>query len=165
MSKSFYEIHFTGEGFRTLAVYRLFFKRALKAENKRVADYAAEVADWYENGDGRSPEWVEAETQPWFDAESDDPSRMVNIGGQGYRFPTCIHGASLWVDHDIPCGACEMGDDSPIQNAIIYGRESFIRFLARWEWAKKAPGDLDYETRNRLIHWAASLHPGLDKEN
>ena len=23
----------------------------------------------------------------------------------------CVHGAYLWVDHDIPCGACEEGDN------------------------------------------------------
>lgn len=30
---------------------------------------------------------------------------------QGLAPRNCIHGAYLWVDHDIPCGACELGDD------------------------------------------------------
>lgn len=30
---------------------------------------------------------------------------------QGLAPRNCVHGAYLWVDHDIPCGACELGDD------------------------------------------------------
>lgn len=52
MSKSFREIHITGEGFRTLAVYRLFFAAALRDVRKRIAEYDAEVRDWYAENPG-----------------------------------------------------------------------------------------------------------------
>jgi hypothetical protein len=35
---------------------------------------------------------------------------VATFVGTGYRPARCIHGASLWVDHDIPCGRCEDGD-------------------------------------------------------
>lgn len=140
MSKTFYEIHFTGEGFRSLHVYRRFFADALATVRKRHADYLAEVAAWYETGDGRS----------------------VADGGRGYCYPYCIHGASLWVDHDIPCGACEMGDDSVIGEAITLGRERFLRFLDRWEWLCAAPGDLATDVRHHLEGWTLSLFPGME---
>lgn len=28
---------------------------------------------------------------------------------RGHIPERCIHGAYMWVDHDIPCGACEVG--------------------------------------------------------
>lgn len=53
----------------------------------REEKYDADVREWYERGDGRSS----------------------SRGGKGYRYPRCIHGANLWVDHDIACGTCESG--------------------------------------------------------
>lgn len=50
--KTFYQIHFDGEGFRTLATYRLFFKAALQGINRRAAEYDAEVSAWYEENPG-----------------------------------------------------------------------------------------------------------------
>ena len=134
--RTFYEIHFTGEGFRTLGVYRLFFERALREARARREAYEAEVRDWYENGDGRPR----------------------SEGGKGFTFPTCIHGRDLWVDHDIPCGACE-GEDGVISEAMGFARERFLRFNDRWDWANAAPGDLDPTTRRQLMEWAASLFP------
>lgn len=150
-TRSFYEIHFTGEGFRTLPVYRLFFKRALTEATKRRADYEAEVAEWYSTGDGASPDWR---------TESDDEGHTWrwNAGGLGHRFPVCIHGTDLTTDYDNICGGCEFGE-STIEEAMGYARESFLRFNARWEWANAAPGDLAYDTRNELLAWAVSLFP------
>ena len=152
MSKSFYQIHFTGEGFRTLEAYRLFFRRALQEALQARADYEAEVRDWYENGDGQAPDWR---------TESDDEGHTWrwNAGGLGHAFPHCIHGSSLVTDYDNICGGCEEGE-TPIQGAIVRARESFLRFNSRWEWICDAPGDLDNETRRELTIWAASLFPG-----
>lgn len=135
-TRSFYEIHFTGEGFRTLGVYRLFFKAALQEANQRVADYRDEVYEWYQNGDGRP----------------------VAAGGKGHTFPHCIHGSSLWTDYDNICAGCEDGE-TPIEYAIVRGREQFLRFVQRWEWVTSAPGDLDPTVRNGLFEWATSLFP------
>src|SRR4051794_13605472 len=74
--------------------------------------YMADVEEWYANGDGAASEWVPAGTQEWFDAEWDNPDRMVNIGGKGYRYPACEHGMSLWTDYDNICGGCE--DPTPL---------------------------------------------------
>lgn len=185
----FARIHLTGEGFRTVAVYRAFFRAALREEIQRRADYDREVADWYENGDGR-PVAFAAETRchdcgayltqgvppfqnaaRWYasgsnggfcperDGRDHQPvTRSVNIGGQGYAFPHCIHGSSLVTDYDNICGGCEEGSTA-IEDAIVRGRERFLRFLSRWEWAIAAPGDLAYETRRELMQWAASLFP------
>lgn len=147
--RSFYEIHFTGEGFRTLGVYRLFFKAALQEALKYRADYEAEVKDWYENGDGRPVVWATLD---------DGTHRQVNIGGKGHTFPHCIHGTSLWTDYDNICGGCESGE-TPIEYAIVRGREQFLRFNQRWEWITSAPGDLDPGVRNGLLDWATSLFP------
>lgn len=180
MSKSFYEIHFTGEGFRTLGVYRLFFKRALRDAIARREAYDAERADWYENGDGRSPDWSGTDiscgncgiyfgSEPNPDTElmssacDDGPEhelafRRVNLGGLGYQFPHCIHGMSLVTDYDNICGGCENGDPV-IEEAMGYARESFLRFNDRWEWIQSAPGDLNHDTRNELLTWATDLFP------
>ena len=127
----FQRIHFTGEGFRTLSMYRLFFRRALREALQRRADYDEEVRAWYEEGEGLH---------------------------SGYAFPHCIHGSSLWTDYDNICGWCEDGSTA-IEEAIVAGRESFLRFNDRWEWVCNAPGDLAYDTRNSLMKWAASLFP------
>ena len=50
--------------------------------------YEEDVREWYEHGYGRS----------------------TKDGGRGLSYPYCIHGRSLWVDHDIPCGSCEDGN-------------------------------------------------------
>ena len=160
----FQRIHISGEGLRTLGIYRLFFARALADVMARRAAYDAVVAEWYETGDGASPEWVEAGTQPWFDAEHDDPSRRVNIGGKGYRFPQCPHGMSLWTDYDNICGACEESE-TVTEEARGYAREAYLRFSERWEWFNAAPVDLQYQLPTEyaaLREWMFSLFPKGD---
>jgi hypothetical protein len=124
---------------RTASVYRLFFADALRDVRNGRAAYDAEVEDWYTNGDGASPKWVEAGTQDWFvGVEHDDPSRLVNIGGKGYRFPHCIHGMSLWTDYDNICGGCE-DSLTDIQQAQGMARSEFNRLTARFDWLMAAP--------------------------
>lgn len=176
MTKTFIETHFTGEGFRTLAVYRRFFKAALRAALKREADFYAEVAEWYETGDGAQPHWVELGT---CEVAADVPghenyheaaegciawefTHRANLGGLGYAFPTCIHGSSLWTDYDNICGGCEESQ-SAIEDAIVAGRERYLRFNDRWEWINAAPGDLRHETRQELLDWAVSLFPKTEE--
>ena len=83
------------------------------------------------------------------------------LGGLGHRFPVCIHGTDLTTDYDNICFGCEESL-TEIEEAQIWARERFMRFLARWEWASAAPSDLGYETRKGLVDWAASLFPGLE---
>lgn len=149
--------------FKIPEIYRVFFKAELAAVRKRRADYDAEVADWYESGDGRERHYVEHEvtwTMP--DGELVHDVRHVNVGGKGYRFPHCIHGTSLWTDYDNICGGCEESL-TELQEARGYARERWLRFIDRWDWANAAPGDLDYDTRTDLLKWAYSLYP--KKEN
>lgn len=82
----------------------------LRGLRKERQDYDDEVAEWYSRGNGRSPKWVAAGTQPWFDPEIHDPFRWVNVGGRGHRFPYCIHGVKF-TEYDVDCGACEEGTD------------------------------------------------------
>ena len=52
----------------------------VKRERKMYAEYEEEVDEWFRTGEGKR---------------------------RGWAFPRCIHGRSLWVEHDIPCGWCE----------------------------------------------------------
>lgn len=104
--------------------------RNLAALIERRRAYDRDVDEWYSQGDGRSPKYVDAYTQPWFEAGHDDPYRGVNIGGKGYRYPVCIHGRSLWVDHDCNCGACEDGA-SDSQIAMEQARGQLWEFQER----------------------------------
>lgn len=73
----------------------------LKLMKQAQAEYEEAVREWYSRGDGRPYKlhtFVEG-----------DEVYQTNVGGHGWRFPECIHGRSLWVDHDIPCGECEAG--------------------------------------------------------
>lgn len=154
LGKTFAEIHITGEGFRHVSVYRLFFKAALREVRANHEAYEAEVRDWYENGEGAAPDWR---------TEHDDEGHTWrwNAGGLGHTFPYCIHGSSLQTDYDNICGWCE--DSSSITDeARLRAREQYLRFNDRWDWATSAPGDLGHEERNRLLEWATSLFPRLD---
>lgn len=66
------------------------------------ADYEEEVDTWYRSGPGRSPKWRH-------DVTEDGEDYTWNVGGQGYRFPHCIHGTDLWTPYDNICGGCESG--------------------------------------------------------
>jgi hypothetical protein len=52
LGRTFAEIQVTGDGMRTVGIYRLFFKAALRAVRKRQDDYDAEVAAWHEEHPG-----------------------------------------------------------------------------------------------------------------
>ena len=153
-TNDFARLHITGEGFRTVAVYRLFFKAALRDVRKRIADYEAEVAEWYESGPGAKPDWR---------TESDEDGRtwQWNAGGQGHRFPHCIHGTDLTTDYDNICFGCEESE-TVVEQARLHGRERYLRFNARWEWVHDTPGDLDETTRRQLLEWAISIFPKED---
>lgn len=122
--------------FRTPGIYREFFARHLAAVRAEHAAYEAEVDEWYFTGDGRP----------------------TSEGGRGHAFPYCIHGASLWVSHDIPCGWCEMGL-TEIQVAQGRARAHFERFNDRIDWVLSMPDDLPRELRTQLSAWAGELLP------
>lgn len=113
--------------------------RKLKAQK---AAYEADVADWYENGDGRKPEYeIDPET-----------GRQYNIGGKGYTFPYCEHGSSLWTDYDNICGGCE--DGYSIHDLARWrAMEKMAEFEKRVAWVGNAPKSLDPDTRSDLIEW------------
>lgn len=67
--------------------YKRLALALVQQARRRYYEYDDEVNEWFRSGDGRP----------------------VRQGGKGYSFPACIHGASLWTDYDIPCGACEDG--------------------------------------------------------
>lgn len=134
--RTFYTIHFTGEGFRTLAVYRIFYRAALQRIKAAHEAYEAEVRDWYENGDGR-------------------PS---SEGGRGYTFPHCIHGASRWTDYDNICGGCEDGY-GPVALAISEARTDWLRFVGVFEWMSSTPAAIPEEIRKQISDFSVSLFP------
>jgi hypothetical protein len=84
------------------AMTRWIAMSILRQARKRQADYDQDVRDWYAAGDGRSPAWIT-------EHDDDGTPRRVNMGGQGYRYPACIHGTSTWTEYDNICGPCEDG--------------------------------------------------------
>lgn len=77
---------------------------------------------------------------------------------RGHIPERCIHGAYMWVDHDIPCGACEVGitlRQMAVQRAfgeyqVYEDRVAFARAADRlhppghdsratWAWACASP--------------------------
>lgn len=139
---------------RTPAVYRHFFMAALIDVRKAKADYEAEVKDWYENGDGRAPDWR---------TESDDEGNTwrYNAGGLGYAFPHCIHGSSLWTDYDNICPGCE-DSLSDLAMASIAARQAFIRFNDMFDWVTAAPAAVPHEIRSTLFDLTIALFPKKD---
>lgn len=115
---------------KTVGIYRLFFTRALTDVRAETAAYEADVADWYENGDGRSS----------------------SEGGKGYRYPHCRHGVRTWVDYDCACWACEDGLND-FDMARGRAREAWLRFVARWDWLMSAPGDIPADARKSITDW------------
>lgn len=92
-------------------------RHVLHAIRKHEAAYEADVKHWYEHGDGRP----------------------TSEGGRGHLYPYCIHGAYLWVDHDIPCGVCEMDQGRAtwraVHEAAFAVRESDLRV----QWLASRP--------------------------
>lgn len=117
-------------------VYRIFFTRAYKSVLKRRAQYNAEVNEWYTEGDGRS----------------------VESGGRGYQFPRCIHGRSLWVDHDIPCGECEYGE-SDIEVAQSYARNRYKNYRDRVAWVNSVPHGASDELKKAMMDFIVATMP------
>lgn len=113
------------------------------------AEYDEEVDAWYRSGDGRSPKWhtfIEGDNV-W----------QENVGGKGYRFPSCIHGTSLWTDYDNICGPCE--DSLTVyQEALYAGHRDAQEYLNRasvWQYAKdqNVPDDIC----DQLFAWATDM--------
>lgn len=67
----------------------------------------------------------------------------------------CIHGANLWVDHDIPCGACEAGyDDREI--ALMEAGEAFRDWMRRmdaYRAFRDTAGNLPSELDTAMWEW------------
>lgn len=115
----------------------------LKEIKAREAEYEMEVDDWYRNGDGRPKRYVRR-----------PDGRMVNMGGQGWAFPHCIHGTSNWTDYDNICGGCE--DDRNIyRTALDNARYKVAEYERRRDWIFSAPRRLPVEMRDMLRDWAA----------
>lgn len=105
----------------------------LKAQEE---SYRQEVADWYENGDGRKSDWRRSEN-----------GKMRNYGGKGYRFPYCPHGTDLWTDYDNICGPCE--DGFSVEQLAQWAAESALseahmETKARLDWIKADPESQAY---------------------
>jgi hypothetical protein len=133
---SFYEIHFTGEGFRSLGVYKHFYRVALQRLLAVEAQYEADVKDWYENGDGRP----------------------TSEGGRGYRYPECIHGSSLWTDYDNICGPCELGATA-VALAIGEARTRWLTFVGVYEWMSATPAAIPEDIRRQIVDFSVTLFP------
>lgn len=142
---------------RTVLLTALSYRRAALADADRYRD---DVNAWYRSGDGRSPQWVD---MPGWDADGNVFYRPVNLGGRGYRFPECPHGASLWTDYDNICGGCEDGYDPADRRACLdrawadyreaQARIEYVTGLARF--GNRLPADL----RDRLVEWAIEPLP------
>lgn len=131
---------------RAIARLALPILKSLKA---REAAYEESVNEWYSSGEGRSPRWVE-ETNEFGHV------RMVNLGGNGYRYPECIHGASLWTDYDNICGGCESGQ-SVYEIALIHAGYAWRTFQSRMQRIRTMDSrydELPNDIRLSLINWA-----------
>lgn len=74
--------------------------------------------------------------------------------GTKYRPQRCVHGANLWVDHDIPCGRCEEGESH--FDYLIHGAQALGDAMALMsEVHKRRAMVLD------LFAMDAPLHPDL----
>ena len=120
----------------------LKYVKALKA---RDAAYAADVDHWYRAGEGRSPKWI---TQMHYG----EPV-MVNVGGNGYRYPVCPHGMSLWTDYDNICGRCE-DPISVYQEALIYAYADWSKTQERMNWLMPMYVKLPEYLKESLMEWA-----------
>lgn len=104
-------------------------RQVLKNMRKVEADYAAEVEEFYTEGDGR----------------------RTSEGGRGYTFPHCIHGTSRWTDYDNICGGCEEGLRTT--EAAVLEALSICRRMDEYKaWLDSAPSDLPADLRTSLIN-------------
>lgn len=128
----------------------------LRMLRKAYADYEDDVREWYSRGDGRSPKWHTF-------IEGDDVYQ-ANVGGKGYAYPECIHGRSLWVDHDIPCGECEAGL-SIYELALMRGYAQAREFVRRTEVVGTAHrAHAPHEIVEALTTWSLEALPSSMRE-
>lgn len=111
--------------------YRKFFTHAYQNVLDARRQYEAAVKDWYSTGEGYT---------------------------KGYSFPRCIHGRSLWVDHDIPCGECEYGA-TDIQVAQSLARDSFHDYNNRLDWLMSMPAGAPDSLRYDVIGFVFAATP------
>lgn len=116
-----------------IGVYRRVLRKALAEVRANAEQYAAEVADWYDNGDGRP----------------------VAEGGKGHTYPYCCHGMPLWTDYDCVCWQCE--DYTPeFTEARWLAQDRFQRGIEAYTWAQTAP-DWLREERDSALKKAVGL--------
>lgn len=133
-------------------IHRSFFRTALRAQIAADAAYEADVRDWYENGDGRSPDWQtdineEGEVYQW------------NAGGRGYSYPYCPHGMSRWTDYDNICGGCE-DSLSAIKRAQALARSALCEYERRFEVFRVASiARVPQDVRDSLLAWVFEAVP------
>lgn len=121
--------------------------RYVKALKRREAEYAAEVDAWYRSGPGRPSKWI-TEVSP------DGEPYRVNVGGNGYRFPSCPHGMSLWTDYDNICGYCE-DPISVYAQALSYAHSDIATVEKRQAYVLgDCFGELPDDLRRSLLDWA-----------
>jgi hypothetical protein len=121
----------------------LQYVKALKA---RDAAYRDDVDDWYRAGEGRSPKWI-TELSP------DGEPYRINVGGNGYRYPHCPHGMSLWTDYDNICGYCE-DPISVYAEALIYAHRDYAKTRERMDWLMPMYSKLPEDLKSGLMEWA-----------
>lgn len=137
---------------------------ALAADVVRLsrAIYDAEVADWYESGDGQSPDWGWDECGACNGAGESDGHRClhcdagqirVNRGGQGHTYPVCIHGMSRWTDYDNICGGCEESL-TEAEEAERIAHNVTVAIDERCAWQRSAPSDLPDDLRQAVLTYA-----------
>lgn len=128
-------------------------RNAIRTRAARRRAYDEEVRAWFEEGDGRSPEWVRYGDVPGAVCDGPaDAERMINIGGKGYAFPHCIHGMSRWTDYDNICGPCEDGL-SVYEEGLSLASWAYSEWQERFEWvmrgsAMRAPID-----KEEVVAW------------
>jgi hypothetical protein len=126
---------------------RVYVKRLRTA----YAQYEEDVNAWYSRGDGRSPKWHVF-------IEGDDVYQ-ANVGGKGYAYPECIHGASRWTDYDNICGPCEDGL-SLHQLAMSYAWQDVHEYMRRTEVLGAAMrANAPHEATEALTTWALDALP------
>lgn len=105
--------------------------------------------------------------------ELDHPE--TNAWGQTYRISHCIHGANLWTDNDIPCGACEDGEDFHYYESLTYAQvlattlATYRRHKARVEPQRQALVDAltslaKIDGLGKHVNELVALHNGLWKD-
>lgn len=136
------------------AVIRLALAHLKRLQRHRAA-YEEEVRDWYEKGEGRSPNWRT-------DIDEHGEVYQWNAGGQGYRFPHCIHGSSLWTDYDNICGPCE-DSFTDREIALHLAHNDWHEWRRRMDVVKQHAHVPDH-IRDELMAWALDALKILERK-